>query len=423
MQVHIFSRHCEDKTAMFPDVARALLFASHHAAAPMTPDLHKSREAHLKSLSSEGSASARAAPAKSFIIDSELVAVDRAQNNRLRVFQELSTRARGGADAVQEADVTVHVCVFLFDLLYIDGEDLLHLPFRERRRRLAAAFPGRRPGHVALAEGMELSVVAEGAPAAEANGAASVRAGNASSKAVRAAAVEEDLLAVEPGAATGAVPAADGAPHKPSSASQLQSEQQPRGVATAAEPSAPLAPPAPAAPSQAAAPPCVTVSTGAAADLLEQQLLRAVAEGTEGLMLKFLDGPRSAYQPSKRSDSWLKVKKDYCENLRDSLDLVRSSALCCTRHCSVSCADRAVPHTRCAQPGAVTLADMRLSCCRLARLQARHRARSACSLVPSHATCNASRLRGAGADRCVARQRPQGRLVLPVSSRRLGLRA
>ena len=39
-------------------------------------------------------------------------------------------------------------------------------------------------------------------------------------------------------------------------------------------------------------------------------------------MLKFLD-ERSAYQPSKRSDSWLKVKKDYCENLRDSLDLVR----------------------------------------------------------------------------------------------------
>jgi DNA ligase-1 len=39
-------------------------------------------------------------------------------------------------------------------------------------------------------------------------------------------------------------------------------------------------------------------------------------------MLKFLDGERSAYCPSKRADSWLKVKKDYCEGLRDSLDLV-----------------------------------------------------------------------------------------------------
>jgi ATP-dependent DNA ligase len=45
-------------------------------------------------------------------------------------------------------------------------------------------------------------------------------------------------------------------------------------------------------------------------------------------MLRFLDGPRSAYQPSKCSDSWLKDKKDCCEHLRDSLDLVRS-LFCC----------------------------------------------------------------------------------------------
>ena len=66
----------------------------------------------------------------------------------------------------------------------------------------------------------------------------------------------------------------------------------------------------------------VHIQAAEAAAVLETQLLRAVAEGTEGLMLKFLDA-RSGYQPSKRSDSWLKVKKDYCENLRDSLDLVR----------------------------------------------------------------------------------------------------
>lgn len=56
--------------------------------------------------------------------------------------------------------------------------------------------------------------------------------------------------------------------------------------------------------------------------LLEQTLLQSLAVGAEGLMLKFLDS-RCAYQPSKRSDSWLKLKKDYCEGLRDSLDLVR----------------------------------------------------------------------------------------------------
>ena len=120
----------------------------------MTPDLYKSKAA----------AAARPGPskppAKSFIVDSELVAVDRSANHRLRAFQELSTRAREG---VNEEDISIHVCVFLFDLLYLDGQDLIRLPFRQRRDKLAAAFPGRKPGHVALAEGMELRVVPENA--------------------------------------------------------------------------------------------------------------------------------------------------------------------------------------------------------------------------------------------------------------------
>ena len=35
----------------------------------------------------------------------------------------------------------------------------------------------------------------------------------------------------------------------------------------------------------------------------------ALAAGTEGLMLKALSGPASTYQPSKRSNSWLKIKR------------------------------------------------------------------------------------------------------------------
>ena len=38
-------------------------------------------------------------------------------------------------------------------------------------------------------------------------------------------------------------------------------------------------------------------------------LLEAFAAGTEGLMLKVLDGPKSCYAPSKRSEAWLKIKK------------------------------------------------------------------------------------------------------------------
>lgn len=41
----------------------------------------------------------------------------------------------------------------------------------------------------------------------------------------------------------------------------------------------------------------------------------------EGIMVKSLDF-NAGYTPSKRSDAWLKVKRDYVEGLGDSLDLV-----------------------------------------------------------------------------------------------------
>jgi len=57
-----------------------------------------------------------------------------------------------------------------------------------------------------------------------------------------------------------------------------------------------------------------------AGDKLNAALHRAVADSCEGLMVKRLD---STYEPStKRSDCWLKLKKDYLENMGDSLDLV-----------------------------------------------------------------------------------------------------
>lgn len=41
---------------------------------------------------------------------------------------------------------------------------------------------------------------------------------------------------------------------------------------------------------------------------VQEFLLKSFAEGTEGLMLKRLDAG-SAYQPSKRSESWIKIKR------------------------------------------------------------------------------------------------------------------
>jgi DNA ligase-1 len=52
----------------------------------------------------------------------------------------------------------------------------------------------------------------------------------------------------------------------------------------------------------------------------------SVRGGCEGLMVKLLEGADSEYVPSKRSLSWLKLKKDYMDGLADSLDLVPVAA-------------------------------------------------------------------------------------------------
>lgn len=61
---------------------------------------------------------AKASDLQSFIIDSEIVAID-PDSGALRSFQELSSRARKN---VEIRDITVPVCVFAFDLMYLDGE-------------------------------------------------------------------------------------------------------------------------------------------------------------------------------------------------------------------------------------------------------------------------------------------------------------
>ncbi|KAF2120490.1 DNA ligase 1 [Lophiotrema nucula] len=177
---NIFSRNSEDLSKKYPDIL-----------------------AKLPTWVKEGT--------KSFVLDCETVAWDM-EEKKVLPFQQLMTRKRKD---VKVEDVKVKVCVFAFDILYLNGEALVNKSFRERREHLNSAF-----------------VPVEG----------------------------EFAFA------------------KYGNTNELEEIQI----------------------------------------LLED----SVKSGCEGLMVKMLDGSESFYEPSKRSQNWLKVKKDYLSGVGDSLDLV-----------------------------------------------------------------------------------------------------
>ncbi|KAG8841779.1 hypothetical protein FRB91_004696 [Serendipita sp. 411] len=73
---------------------------------------------------------------KSFVLDAEAVAIDKT-TGKLMPFQELSRRKRKD---VKVEDITVRVCLFAFDLLYLNGEPLLHKSLEDRRKLLRENF-------------------------------------------------------------------------------------------------------------------------------------------------------------------------------------------------------------------------------------------------------------------------------------------
>ena len=72
----------------------------------------------------------------SFVLDCETVAWDVAEKKVLP-FQQLMTRKKKD---VKEEDIKVRVCVFAFDLLYLNGEAVVEKSLRERRELLHKAF-------------------------------------------------------------------------------------------------------------------------------------------------------------------------------------------------------------------------------------------------------------------------------------------
>lgn len=104
-KVTIFSRHLELMTDKYPDLVEL-----------------------MPKIRGEG--------VDSFIMEGEVVAVDRA-TGELKNFQTLTNRARKD---VAIGTITIDVCLFSFDLMYLNGQPLLDRPFRERRELLRSLF-------------------------------------------------------------------------------------------------------------------------------------------------------------------------------------------------------------------------------------------------------------------------------------------
>ena len=86
---------------------------------------------------------ARALPVTSAVLDGEALAL--AADGRPRPFQETASRTGSRRDAAKLSE-QIPLTVFLFDLLHLDGRDLIDLPSRERSDLLAAVVP---PGALA----------------------------------------------------------------------------------------------------------------------------------------------------------------------------------------------------------------------------------------------------------------------------------
>ncbi|CAI8024697.1 DNA ligase 1 [Geodia barretti] len=124
-EVRVYSRNSENNTSKYPDIISRM------------PKVLKEC-------------------VKSCVIDGEAVAWD-TEKGEILPFQVLSTRKRKDAS---EADITVQVCVFAFDLLFLNDKSLVREPLKTRRELLRSSF-NEIEGEFVFAKSMDGSDVEE----------------------------------------------------------------------------------------------------------------------------------------------------------------------------------------------------------------------------------------------------------------------
>eukprot|EP00026_Physarum_polycephalum_P001905 Phypoly_transcript_01908.p1 GENE.Phypoly_transcript_01908~~Phypoly_transcript_01908.p1 ORF type:complete len:972 (+),score=243.78 Phypoly_transcript_01908:40-2955(+) len=103
--IRVYSRNLEDNTKKYPDIVQT-----------------------IKNYAKPGTTS--------FILDCEAVAFDKVKN-KILPFQILSTRAR---KEVKMEDIKVKICLYVFDLLYLNGKPVIDETLKRRREIISEAF-------------------------------------------------------------------------------------------------------------------------------------------------------------------------------------------------------------------------------------------------------------------------------------------
>lgn len=244
-KVSIFSRHLEVMTDKYPDLVS------------LVPRI-------------------RGEGVESFILEGEVVAVDR-ESGELRTFQTLTNRARKD---VAIGSITIDVCLFAFDLMFLNGQPLLDRPLRERRELLRSLFV-EIPHHFTWVKSMDATSEDGDAVSAFFKGATDAKC--------------EGIM----------VKILDNLPDLAYTGDTTNEEDE-------------------AVQGQAVPPPPPPAKKKAKAKS------KATADDNGGSSNEKKTGGRrkpllATYEPDKRLDSWLKVKKDYGSTF-DTLDLIPIAA-------------------------------------------------------------------------------------------------